>query len=367
MIGAVGWSGVWVGGGVWGGLLVDWLWILRILRGWFFYFYLCFYLFFGCFIMSILIDGDTKVLCQGITGATGAFHTKFCKAYGTKMVGGVTPGKGGMIEENGLPVFNTVREAVEVTGAEATMIFVPPPFAADAVIEAADAGVRVICCITEGIPTSDMVRVKARMAEYPESYLVGPNCPGVITPGCKVSGEGAEAVFEGGCKIGIMPGYIHTAKVDAETGKAVGIISRSGTLTYEAVWQTSMRGIGQSTCVGIGGDPVKGLNFIELLSMFNDDAETDGVLMIGEIGGSDETDAGHWIKANMKKPVAAFIAGQTAPKGKRMGHAGAIIGGSDDTAAAKIKSLKADGVNVAMSPADMGKAMVEALGVCVPA
>jgi len=313
--------------------------------------------------MSILVTGETKVICQGITGATGAFHTKNCLAYGTKMVGGVTPGKGGLTEENGLPVFNTVTEAVMATGAEATMIFVPPPFAGDAVVEAADAGVNVICCITEGIPTADMIRVKKRLEEYPNSYLIGPNCPGVISPGQRVSGEDADAVFENGCKIGIMPGYIHTAKADASTGKAVGIISRSGTLTYEAVWQTSTRGIGQSTCVGIGGDPVKGLNFIELLEMFNNDPETDGVLMIGEIGGSDETDAGHWIRENMNKPVAAFIAGQTAPKGKRMGHAGAIIGGADDTAAAKIESLKRDGVNVAISPADMGKAMAEALGV----
>ncbi len=314
--------------------------------------------------MSILVDGETKVICQGITGATGAMHTKNCLAYGTKMVGGVTPGKGGTKDEHGLPVFDTVADAVKVTGAEATMIFVPPPFAGDAVLEAADAGIRVICCITEGIPTADMIKVRAMLKDYPYSHLIGPNCPGVITPGKRVSGEGADATFEGGCKIGIMPGYIHTAKSDAATGKAVGIISRSGTLTYEAVWQTSERGIGQTTCVGIGGDPVKGLNFIDLLDMFNNDPETDGVLMIGEIGGSDEAEAGHWIKNNMKKPVAGFIAGQTAPKGKRMGHAGAIIGGADDTAAAKIASLQADGINVALSPADMGKAMAEAMG-CV--
>ncbi|MFG0330564.1 MAG: succinate--CoA ligase subunit alpha [Phycisphaerales bacterium] len=312
--------------------------------------------------MSILVNGDTRVICQGITGSTGAFHTKGCLSYGTKMVGGVTPGKGGSKDDNGLPVFDTVRQAVEETGAEATMIFVPPPFAGDAVLEAADAGVKVICCITEGIPVADMVQTKAMLREYPDARLIGPNCPGVITPGRRVSGEGANATFEGGCKIGIMPGYIHMAKADAKTGKAVGIISRSGTLTYEAVWQCSSRGIGQTTCVGIGGDPVKGLNFIELLEMFNDDPDTDGVLMIGEIGGSDETDAGHWVKANMRKPVAAFIAGQTAPKGKRMGHAGAIIGGSDDTAAAKMESLKADGVRVAESPADMGAAMAVALG-----
>jgi succinyl-CoA synthetase alpha subunit len=311
--------------------------------------------------MSILVNGDTKVICQGITGATGAFHTGHCLAYGTKMVGGVTPGKGGTIEEHGLPVFDTVRDAVKSTGAQATMIFVPPPFAGDAVLEAADAGLNVICCITEGVPTADMVKVKARLREYPNAHLIGPNCPGVITPGRKVSGDGADARFEDGCKIGIMPGYIHLAKSDGSTGKAVGIISRSGTLTYEAVWQTSQRGIAQSTCIGIGGDPVKGLNFIELLDLFNNDSETDGVLMIGEIGGSDETEAGHWIKSNMIKPVAAFIAGQTAPKGKRMGHAGAIIGGADDTAAAKIESLKKDGVAVALSPADMGQAMAAAL------
>lgn len=311
--------------------------------------------------MSILVNGETKVICQGITGSAGATHTKGCLDYGTRMVGGVTPGKGGQKDANGLPIFNTVRDAVEATGADATMIFVPPAFSGDAVIEAADAGIRVICAITEGIPTHDMVRTRARLQEYPNSYLIGPNCPGVITPGNRVSGEGANAKFEGGCKIGIMPGYINTSKSDATTGKGVGIISRSGTLTYEAVWQTSTRGIGQTTCIGIGGDPVKGLNFIELLEMFENDPETDGVLMIGEIGGSDETDAGHWIKANMSKPVAAFIAGQTAPKGKRMGHAGAIIGGADDTAAAKIKSLQSNGIAVALSPADMGQAMATAL------
>ncbi len=313
--------------------------------------------------MSILVNDTTKVICQGITGSAGAFHTKGCLGYGTRMVGGVTPGKGGQKDDNGLPIFDTVREAVKATGADATMIFVPAGLAADAVLEAADAGIAVICCITEGIPVGDMVRAKALLADYPGSVLIGPNCPGVISPGRKVSGEGADAKFSGGCKIGIMPGYIHTAKADAKTGKAVGIISRSGTLTYEAVWQCSSRGIGQTTCVGIGGDPVKGLNFIELLSMFNDDPETDGVLMIGEIGGSDETEAGRWVRKNMRKPVAAFIAGQTAPKGKRMGHAGAIIGGADDTAGAKITALKECGVTVAMSPAEMGTAMASALGV----
>jgi len=312
--------------------------------------------------MSILVSGDTKVICQGITGSAGAFHTKGCLAYGTKMAGGVTPGKGGTKDPNGLPIFDTVALAVEQTGATATMIFVPPPFAGDAVIEAASVGVKVICCITEGIPTADMIRTRALLREYPDSVLIGPNCPGIITPGKRLSGQGANTKFSGGCKMGIMPGYIHMHRDDASTGKAVGVISRSGTLTYEAVWQCSSRGIGQSTCVGIGGDPVKGLNFIELLDLFNNDPETDGVLMIGEIGGSDETDAGRWIKRKMTKPVAALIAGQTAPRGKRMGHAGAIIGGADDTAAAKIKSLKADGVTVAASPAAMGEAMSRALG-----
>jgi succinyl-CoA synthetase alpha subunit len=317
--------------------------------------------------MSILIDGGTKVICQGITGSAGAFHTRGCLDYGTKMVGGVTPGKGGQADANGLPIFNTVADAVEATGADASMLFVPPPFAADGILEAADAGVRVICAITEGIPTQDMIRVKAALREYPDTVLIGPNCPGVITPGKRVSGEGPSATFEGGCKIGIMPGYIHCAKDDASTGKAVGVISRSGTLTYEAVWQCSELGLGQTTCVGIGGDPVKGLNFIELLDMFNNDPATDGVIMIGEIGGSDETEAGDWVAANMNKPVVAFIAGRTAPPGKRMGHAGAIIGGADDTAQAKMEALRANKVAVAESPADLGSTMAEALGVSVTA
>ncbi len=311
--------------------------------------------------MSILVDGKTRVICQGITGATGAFHTKGCLDYGTRVVGGVTPGKGGQKDANGLPIFDTVADAVRATSAEATMIFVPPPFAADAILEAADAGIRVICAITEGVPVQDMVKVRAALESYPASSLVGPNCPGVITPGRRVSGHGASATFEGGCKIGIMPGYIHLHRGDASTGKAVGIVSRSGTLTYEAVWQTSQRGIGQSTCVGIGGDPVKGLNFIEVLELFNDDPDTDGVVMIGEIGGSDETEAGRWIKSHMKKPVAAFIAGRTAPPGRRMGHAGAIIGGADDTAQAKIDALRRFGIAVAESPADLGATMAEAL------
>ena len=317
--------------------------------------------------MAILVDGNTKVLCQGITGSTGAFHTKGCLDYGTQVVGGVTPGKGGTKDAHGLPIFDTVREAVDQTGAAATMIFVPPPFAADAILEAAEAGVHVICAITEGIPVLDMVRVKAMLRDRPGSVLIGPNCPGIITPGRRVSGEGPDSVFEGGCKIGIMPGYIHTAKADASTGKAIGVISRSGTLTYEAVWQTSVLGIGQTTCVGIGGDPVRGTGFIELLERFEDDPETDGMIMIGEIGGTDEIEAGHWIKENVKKPVAAFIAGRTAPPGKRMGHAGAIIGGAEDTADAKIAALNACGIAVAESPADLGTTMAAALGLEVTA
>lgn len=317
--------------------------------------------------MSILIDGNTKVICQGITGSAGATHTKGCLEYGTKMVGGVTPGKGGTKDDNGLPIFDTVAGAVNSTGATATMIFVPPPFAADAILEAAAAGIEVICAITEGVPTQDMIRARAALKDYPKSNLIGPNCPGVITPGKRVSGSGESAKFQHGCKIGIMPGYIHLAKDDAPTGRAVGIISRSGTLTYEAVWQTSQLGIGQTTCVGIGGDPVKGLNFIELLQLFERDKSTEGVVMIGEIGGSDETQAGQWIREHMSKPVVAFIAGRTAPKGKRMGHAGAIIGGADDTAEAKMKALRNCGVHVAESPADIGTAMAEALGIEVAA
>jgi succinyl-CoA synthetase alpha subunit len=310
--------------------------------------------------MSILIDGSTRVICQGITGSAGAFHTKGCLDYGTQMVGGVTPGKGGTKDTNGLPIFDTVHAAVKATGATATMIFVPPPFAADAILEAADAGIGVICCITEGIPVQDMVRTRGLLDDrHPHVALIGPNCPGVITPGKRLPDGGG---WVGGCKIGIMPGYIHTHRTDAGTGRAVGIISRSGTLTYEAVWQTSSLGLGQSTCVGIGGDPVKGLNFIDCLDMFNADQETDGVILIGEIGGQDEIDAGAWIERHMRKPVAAFIAGRTAPKGKRMGHAGAIIGGANDTAQAKMEALRACGVSVAESPADLGTTMARALG-----
>ena len=313
--------------------------------------------------MSILIDGSTKVLCQGITGSAGAFHTKGCLDYGTNMVGGVTPGKGGQQDANGLPIFDTVTDAVEATGATASMLFVPPPFAADGILEAATAGVEVICAITEGIPVADMVRTREILdRDHPGVVLIGPNCPGVITPGKRVAGEGPEATFEGGCKIGIMPGYIHTHRADAASGKAVGIVSRSGTLTYEAVWQCSDRGIGQSTCVGIGGDPVKGVNFIDCLERFEADPETDGVVMIGEIGGTDEVDAGRWAAQHMTKPVVGFIAGRTAPKGKRMGHAGAIIGGADDTADAKITALREAGIEVSDSPAGLGHAMAIALG-----
>jgi succinyl-CoA synthetase alpha subunit len=315
--------------------------------------------------MSILVNAETKVICQGITGSAGAFHTKGCLDYGTRMVGGVTPGKGGQQDANGLPIFNTVSDAVKRTGANATMIFVPPPFTADAILEAAEAGIEVIVAVTEGVPTADMIRVRALLDQMPNVVLVGPNCPGVITPGVRVSGEGPSATFEGGCKIGIMPGYIHLHKSQAESGKAVGIISRSGTLTYEAVWQCSQRQIGQSTCIGLGGDPVKGINFIECLQAFQDDPDTDGMIMIGEIGGSDEEEAAAYIKANVTKPVAAFIAGRTAPPGKRMGHAGAIISGGQGTADAKIEALQDAGIRVAMSPADMGATMAEALGVTV--
>jgi succinyl-CoA synthetase alpha subunit len=299
--------------------------------------------------MSILVNAKTRVICQGITGSAGAFHTKGCLDYGTKMVGGVTPGKGGTKDANGLPVFDTVRQAVDATGADATMIFVPPPFAGDAIMEAADAGIATIVAITEGIPVLDMIAVKAFLKEKPASRLIGPNCPGVIT-----AGE---------CKIGIMPGYIHTPAKDAKSGKAVGIISRSGTLTYEAVWQCSTRGIGQTTCVGIGGDPVKGLNFIELLDLFAKDAQTDGIIMIGEIGGTDEEVAAAFVKANVKKPVVGFIAGRTAPPGRRMGHAGAIISGGEGTAESKIAAMRAANIAVADSPATIGQTMAKALGV----
>ena len=304
--------------------------------------------------MSILVDQSTKLICQGITGSAGAFHTKQCLAYGTTVVGGVTPNKGGQTEANGLGVFNTCFEAVEATGANATMIFVPPAFAADAIMEAADAGIELIVCITEGIPVLDMMKVMRILVQphYRRMRLIGPNCPGVITPGA--DGKG--------CKIGIMPGYIHKAPEQAEAKRAVGIISRSGTLTYEAVWQCSNLGIGQTTCVGIGGDPVRGMNFIDCLVMFNADPQTDGVVLIGEIGGNDEEQAATYIKAHMSKPVAAFIAGRTAPPGRRMGHAGAIIAGGKGGAEEKIQALRDAGCHVADSPADLGSTMAKALG-----
>jgi succinyl-CoA synthetase alpha subunit len=301
--------------------------------------------------MSILVDKNTKLICQGITGSAGAFHTKGCLDYGTQVVGGVTPGKGGQKDANGLPIFNTVIEAVKTTGANATMIFVPPPFAADAILEAADAGIKMIVCITEGVPVQDMMRVKKALAEkkYAGIRLIGPNCPGIITPGA--------------CKIGIMPGYIHVPASKSKTGKSVGIISRSGTLTYEAVWQAANHGLGQTTCIGIGGDPVRGMDFIDCLELFNADDETDGIILIGEIGGSDEEKAAAYIKANVKKPVAAFIAGRTAPPGRRMGHAGAIISGGEGGADSKIAALKSAGCHIADSPADLGSTIAKALAV----
>jgi len=326
--------------------------------------------------MSILIDASTKVLCQGITGSFGAMHTRGCLHYGTRIVGGVTPGKGGTKDDNGIPIFNTVAEARDATGADATMIFVPPPFAADAVLEAAWAGIRVIVAVTEGIPVQDMVKVRAiidelnaRPAPAPRTFLIGPNCPGIITPGPKnpactsTSGSAETPYTKSGCKIGIMPGYIHTHVSESKHKKAVGIVSRSGTLTYEAVWQTSTLGLAQSTCVGIGGDPVRGLGFIDCLELFQNDPDTHGILMIGEIGGTDEEAAAAWARANVTKPLAAFIAGRTAPPGRRMGHAGAIISGGEGTAESKIAALQNAGFVVAETPADMGRAMAKAMGI----
>jgi succinyl-CoA synthetase alpha subunit len=295
--------------------------------------------------MSILVDTNTRVICQGITGSAGSFHTDQCLLYGSKFVGGVVPKKGGQTwtgKESGknLPVFNTVAEAVKQTGADASMIFVPPAGAADAILEAADAGVRVIVAITEGIPVLDMARVKRFLKEKPASRLIGPNCPGVITPGQ--------------CKIGIMPGYIHKPG-------PVGLISRSGTLTYEAVFQLSAAGLGQSTCVGMGGDPIPGTNQIELLEMYQNDPQTEAILLIGEIGGTAEERAAEYVQKHVTKPVAAFIAGQTAPPGRRMGHAGAIISGGSGSAQDKIAALQAAGIEIAATPADMGAAVQRAI------
>lgn len=289
--------------------------------------------------MSVLLDKHAKVICQGITGTAGLFHSKACREYGTKMVGGVTPGKGGT-EIEGFKVFDTVEEAVAKTGANTTMIFVPALFAADAILEAAAGGIKLIVCITEGIPANDMAKVNKILKGYPDVRLIGPNCPGIITPGV--------------AKVGIMPGYIH------RPGK-IGIVSRSGTLTYEAVWQVTQLGLGQSTCIGIGGDPIVGTTHIDAMRLLNEDKNTEAVIMIGEIGGSNEEEAALYVKKYMTKPVAAFIAGTSAPPGKRMGHAGAIVSGGKGTAKEKIAALKAAGIVVAQSPGEIGHALLEAI------
>jgi succinyl-CoA synthetase alpha subunit len=290
--------------------------------------------------MSVLVGKDTRLLVQGITGKAGGFHAKSCLEYGTNVVAGVTPGRGGEKFEGTIPVFDTVAEAREKTQCNATMIFVPAPAAADSILEAFDAGIELVVCITEGIPVVDMMRVKAALPKYPGQRLIGPNCPGIITPGA--------------CKIGIMPGYIH------KPGR-IGIVSRSGTLTYEAVWQLTSLGYGQSTCIGIGGDPINGTSQTDAVRLFNEDPDTDAFIMIGEIGGTAEEEAAEYIKQHVKKPVAAFIAGGSAPEGRRMGHAGAIISGGKGTAAAKIEALKAAGIAVSLTPHEMGQTLVDHL------
>ena len=294
--------------------------------------------------MAIFVTPETKVLVQGITGSFGARHAQLSLAYGTRVVAGVTPGKGGQLFEDTVPIFDTVAEAVRKTGATASAIFVPPPFAGDAILEGIDAGLELVVAITEGIPVADMVKVKRAM-QGSKTRLIGPNCPGIVTPG-----DGKDS--HGGCRIGIAPGYIH------KRGN-IGVVSRSGTLTYEAVWQLTQRGVGQSTCVGIGGDPVNGTSHLDVIKMFNEDPDTHGIIMIGEIGGTAEEEAAEWIKTNCRKPVAAFIAGATAPSGRRMGHAGAIVSGGKGTAAAKIDALKAAGVAIAPTPSVMAETLLK--------
>ena len=296
--------------------------------------------------MSILVQPDTKVLIQGITGGFGGQHTKLSLEYGTQVVAGVTPGKGGQVFADRVPVFNAVKDAIEETGATVSAVFVPPPFAAEAILEAVDAGVELVVAITEGIPVTDMMRVAATM-EGSSTRLIGPNCPGIVTPG-----EGPQS--SGGCRIGIAPGYIHKKG-------SVGVVSRSGTLTYEAVWQTTQLGLGQSTCIGIGGDPINGTSHLDILKLFNEDPETESIIMIGEIGGTAEEEAAAWAKDNCSKPIAAFIAGATAPAGRRMGHAGAIISGGKGTAAAKKEALADAGIAIAQTPAEMGATLAKLL------